>query len=328
MYSRFLPSLFAVALGAALLTACGGDDGGGGSGSGGSGDDSWHINNKQTRYQDVYFTDEQVTAGLDRMVQEVVVPRAERNGRDASGALCWMVVNEEGMLRQMMWCGPLVNPDGVDEWSAYPFATEGKESEGEEMRIVHAPMLRDTVGTRLAPSDQLRRPDGKEPPGGGGPGEAPQAAATPVPKEDCSVTGTIDYEGTKIDVGQADYVDIETTVKRNSLVAAGQPSEYIIDHRIRVWDDESDSGHRLNLSSNGPVDGPFQARSVSIDPYLQTREQMEQGLGSNQSLSAPVSGPGTFEMAGVDGARVVADASRETFSDPVVAAIDIEVTCR
>lgn len=252
----------------------------------------WHINNQQTRHQDVYFTDEEIAAGLEMMEQTVVIPGGERNGRDATQARCWMVLNTEGMLRQMMWCGPLINGDGLEEWSGYPFAAEG--SDGDRV-IIHAPMLRDQVG-RLSSEDTLLRPDGLEVPASGAPGAPVQTVERPEAKE-CAVEGTIAYQGTTLDLVEADYLDIETTVQENQLTTADSATTFIVDHVIRFWNDGVDAGHVLYLSSTGPLDGPYEPRALSLNPYLQTREQMETGAGASQSLSASPNDGGDLRSA-------------------------------
>lgn len=304
------------------LTACGGSDSTGGS-SGAGDDTSWHINNKQTRYQDVYFTDDEISAGLEMMEQDIVIPGGDRNGRDTSQAKCWMVLDSDGMLRQFMWCGPLVNGDGLDEWSPYPFGSEADGDDGQV--IIHAPMLRDDIG-RLTADDTLRRPDGAKVPDSGKPGAAPQTAERPSAGE-CGIDGTVTHNAVTLDLAEADYLDIQTSVKENELVSAGSATQYIVTHVIRFWDDQADAGHVLTLSSSGEVDGPWEPRSLSLNPYLQTREQMESGASASQSLSASPSDGGTFDMRGAEGATVIATATRETFSGEETADIDVTLNC-
>jgi len=306
-----------------MLTGCGGSsDELGTRGSNETGEGGWRISNKQTAYEVVEFTDAEVTAGLAMMEQTVVVPGGEANGRKTIDAKCWVVLDGEGLLRQSMWCGPLVSPDGVDEWAPYPFASE---PEGDGQRIIHAPMLRGQVGIYVD-GDTLRRPDGAEAPNAGRP-----SVTLTQPEEpeggDCQIEGAVTYSDTTLDLGDADYLDIETDVDRSDLTPTGSESEYIVEHVIRFWDDDADAGHVIRVSSVGPEGGPYLPRGVSVDPYLQTREQMESGLGSSQMLSAPTGGDGTFEINGIEGAHVVATVSRETFSGEESAELDLTLTC-
>jgi hypothetical protein len=99
----------------------------------------------------------------------------ERNGATNDETRCYFSLrNDEGSdVRDYLRCGPVLFVDGSAEEPYLTFSLDAQQGDGDRVRLVAAEEPRQETPERLPRDEQLRRPDGSDPPEGAGGLEPP-----------------------------------------------------------------------------------------------------------------------------------------------------------
>lgn len=99
----------------------------------------------------------------------------ERNGATSDDTRCYFSLREgeSSDVRDYLRCGPVLFVDGSADEPYLTFPLEAEAGEGDGVRLVAAEEPQQEAPERLARNEELRRPDGQDPPEGSGGLEVP-----------------------------------------------------------------------------------------------------------------------------------------------------------